>query len=252
MKTMTTKKKTKPASHRPPSPPALRFSPPAWGKLLFLRDRGETEIGGFGIAAEDDLLFIEDVVTVKQEASVASVFFDDEAVADLFEAQVDAGRKPEQFARAWIHTHPGASPTPSQTDEETFQRVFGGCDWAIMFVLAQEGKTHARLRFNIGPGGETVLPVHVDFSRPFAAADFEAWESEYQANIKTVSLGRGFGYPAEDLFGDEFGPHEWDDARLADVFDLDPDEREMVLQHLAHAADPEEAEEVLSAYYGEI
>jgi hypothetical protein len=29
----------------------LRFSPTAWAKLLYFRDRGETEIGGFGVTA---------------------------------------------------------------------------------------------------------------------------------------------------------------------------------------------------------
>ncbi len=29
--------------------PRLRFSPTAWAKLLFVRDRGPTEVGGFGI-----------------------------------------------------------------------------------------------------------------------------------------------------------------------------------------------------------
>ena len=28
----------------------LRFSPTAWAKLLYLRDFGRTEVGGFGIA----------------------------------------------------------------------------------------------------------------------------------------------------------------------------------------------------------
>ena len=28
--------------------PTLRFTPTAWAKLLFLGDRGPTEIGGFG------------------------------------------------------------------------------------------------------------------------------------------------------------------------------------------------------------
>ena len=50
---------------------------------------------------------------------MASVSFDDEAVADLFDTQVDAGRKPEQFARVWLHSHPGDSPRPSNTDEES-------------------------------------------------------------------------------------------------------------------------------------
>ena len=41
--------------------PTLRFLPSAWAKLLFLRDYGDTEVGGFGITAADDLLLIEDV-----------------------------------------------------------------------------------------------------------------------------------------------------------------------------------------------
>ena len=64
--------------------PVLRFLPTAWAKLLFFRDRGDTEIGGFGITKANDLLYVEDFVTVKQEATGASISFDDEAVADLF------------------------------------------------------------------------------------------------------------------------------------------------------------------------
>ena len=79
--------------------PVLRFSPTAWAKLLYFRDHGESEIGGFGITKADDLLFVEDFGTVKQDVSVASIAFDDNAVADLFDSQVDAGRRPEQFAR---------------------------------------------------------------------------------------------------------------------------------------------------------
>ena len=44
----------------PWEPPTLRFSPTAWAKLLFLRDLGDTEVGGFGISAADDLLYVED------------------------------------------------------------------------------------------------------------------------------------------------------------------------------------------------
>jgi hypothetical protein len=65
--------------------PALRLSPTAWAKLLYLRDAGETEVGGFGISAADDLLFVEDVQLVRQTCDVASVAFDDESVADFFD-----------------------------------------------------------------------------------------------------------------------------------------------------------------------
>jgi proteasome lid subunit RPN8/RPN11 len=125
----------------PPSVPALRLTPFAWAKLLFLRDLGSTEVGGFGISAVENLLSIEDVVLVRQVCSEISVKFEDAAVADHFDKQVDLGRTPEQFARIWIHTHPGTSPVPSRTDEETFERCFGGSDWAVMFILVCGGWT---------------------------------------------------------------------------------------------------------------
>jgi len=83
---------------------ALRFSPTAWAKLLYFRDKSDNEVGGFGITELDDLLFVKEFFTVKQEVTAVSVKFDDEAVADFFEDQVDLGRKPEQFARIWLHS----------------------------------------------------------------------------------------------------------------------------------------------------
>ncbi len=167
-----------------PRRPVLRFSPTAWAKLTWFCLYGETEIGGFAITDPDDPLYVIEFFTVKQQADWASIKFDDAAVADFFDQQVDLGRKPGQFGRHWLHTHPGDSPTPSMTDEETFQRVFGKCDWALMFVLARTGKTYARLRFNVGPGGHGEIPVEVDWSRPFTGTDHAAWLAEYEANIQ--------------------------------------------------------------------
>jgi len=114
------------------------------------------------------------------------VKFNDEAVADFFDDQVDLGRKPEQFARIWVHSHPSDSPEPSAIDEETFARVFGGCQWAILFVLAQNNKTYARLSFNIGTGGQLLIPVEVDYSQDFGPSNHELWNTEYAANLKAV------------------------------------------------------------------
>jgi len=162
-----------------PQPPLLRFTPYAWAKLLFLRDAGDSEVGGFGISATDDLLLIEDIQLIKQHCTSVTVKFNDVSVADFFDEQVDQGRKPEQFGRIWIHTHPGASPSPSAVDEETFVRSFGSSDWALMFIIAQQGATYSRLRFNTGPGGEVELPVRVDFNAGFPAEDHASWEQEY-------------------------------------------------------------------------
>ncbi len=162
-----------------PETPRLRFTPAAWAKLLWLRDRGETEIGGFGISANADLLLVEDFVLVAQQTTAVTVAFDDRAVADFFDQQIDAGRRPEQCGRIWLHTHPGHDPTPSAVDEETFQRVFGRCDWAVMGSVARHGASYARLQWQIGPRGQQQLRLGVDYAGEFSASDHAAWEAEY-------------------------------------------------------------------------
>lgn len=161
----------------------LRFTPYAWAKLKFLRDVGETEVGGFGISHADDPLLVEDFQLVRQTCTAVTVEFDDEAVADFFEEQVDQGRRPEEFARIWIHTHPGSSALPSGTDEETFDRCFGTPDWSVMFILAEEGAAYARLRFNVGPQTTKRLGIAVDYSIEFPGADHDEWLSEYENSV---------------------------------------------------------------------
>jgi hypothetical protein len=160
------------------------MTPYAWRKLLFLRDLGPTEVGGFGISSKDDLLLVEDITLVKQQCSPVTVKFADEAVADHFDNYVDLGYEVERFARIWVHTHPGTSASPSSTDEETFARCFNSSSWAIMFILAQGGETYARLALNAGPGGDLMLPVEIDFSRAFAATDEPGWEQEYLQSVE--------------------------------------------------------------------
>src|SRR5262249_38969845 len=122
------------ASHQSRCPP-LRLTAYAWAKLLTLRDLGETEVGGFGVSRPSDLLLVEDIQLVRQLCTPVTVQFDDQAVADYFDGQVDAGRTPEEFGRIWVHSHPGDSPFPSSTDEDTFERCFGSTDWAVMFIV---------------------------------------------------------------------------------------------------------------------
>lgn len=164
-------------------PPELRFSPYAWAKWEFLRDRGPTEIGGFGISAPDDLLLVEDFLLLPQLTTTVTVAFDDAAVAEFFDHQVDLGRRPEQFARIWLHTHPGNSADPSTTDEETFDRVFGNCSWAVMGILARGGETYARFRCQSAISLDAELPVGVSFDAPFPGSDQEAWAGEYDACV---------------------------------------------------------------------
>jgi hypothetical protein len=199
-----------------PPTPCLRFSPTAWAKLLFLRDAGETEVGGFGISAAENLLLIKDFQLVKQVCDTASVSFDDASVADFFDRQFDAGLKPSQAGRLWIHTHPGFCAQPSAVDEETFARVFGRADWALMFVLARGGATFARLQFNVGPKGSLSLPVEVDYRQPFKASDHAAWREEYETNVEVVPWQPTVASLPPSV------PELWDDCgHFYDLFDDD-------------------------------
>ena len=219
-----------PYSNPRPHQPTLRFSPTAWAKLLFLQDLGPTEVGGFGISAADDCLRIEDVQLVRQSCTSVTVHFDDIAVADFFDSQVDQGLQPSRFGRVWIHTHPGSSATPSLRDEETFACSFGSVDWAVMFILAQEGQTYARLRFNIGPGGSLEIPVAVDFSRDFSASNQADWKAEYERCVlppQPRPLAIIDDWPADTVpRTNEFLDEEW-----ADFFGWPDDERELAYRH---------------------
>ncbi len=191
----------------------MRFSPTAWAKLLFARDCGPTEVGGFGITSADDLLYVDDIRLVKQVCTSVSVVFDDAAVAEFFDEQIDAGRRPAQFGRIWIHTHPGNSAQPSHVDEETFARVFGPCDWAVMFILAREGEDYCRLRFRAGPGGAFEITVQIDFQGHFAGSNGEAWAQEYEATVRQPEV-RLTGLPTA-----QFGANLAALAATDDMFD---------------------------------
>ena len=225
---------------------ALRFSPTAWAKLLYFRDKSDNEVGGFGITDADDLLFVKEFVTVKQEVTAVSVKFDDEAVADFFENQVDLGRKPEQFGRIWLHSHPGNSPEPSIIDEETFERVFGNCQWAVLFVVAQDNKTYAKLSFNVGPGGQVLIPTEVNYRHDFGPSNHELWDTEYVANIKAVEWTTK--RPAEEtrLTRNELCDYALPYDFLDEFERMEPAERQFVLDELAEKPElwNEESEEI--------
>jgi proteasome lid subunit RPN8/RPN11 len=227
--------------------PSLRFSPTAWAKLIFLRDITDNEVGGFGITEADDLLFVTDFVLVKQKVTCVSVSFDDDAIANFFEDQVEAGRKPEQFARIWLHTHPGNSPQPSLTDESTFQRAFGSCDWSIMAIASQEGSTYARLHFKAGPGGDVKIPVSVDYSCEFDAADFETWQEQYLANVTEDNFFALTEKSKKSKLAEEadvFGSDGFDDLSdltvedlLSDIDRVDPTQRDYFIEELSIRSD---------------
>ena len=188
------------------NPLSLRFSPTAWSKLLFMRDIGNTEIGGFGITLPDDPLYVSDFITVKQECTSVNVEFDDQGVSDFMLDMVEAGLQPENFFRIWIHTHPNISPTPSGTDENTFKRDFGSAYWAVMAILSKYERTYCRIQINNGPiKGNIEIPIVVDFSSyEFAGSNSKAWYEEYDKNITRMKWISRFSQ-----YSNDYTPHGW-------------------------------------------
>jgi proteasome lid subunit RPN8/RPN11 len=229
----------------------LRFNPTAWAKLAYFRDKTDNEVGGFAVTQPDDLLNVQEFVTVKQEVTPISVKFDDIAVADFFETQVDLGRKPEHFARIWLHTHPGDSPEPSGTDEATFARVFGKCQWAVMFILAENNKSYAKINFNVGPTGEILIPSEVDYSQDFGPSNHKLWDEEYLANVIKGTwlndidsrISEAAGLKDTSLAGCDRSSNFISELEM-----MDPVERQMILQELADRPDLWSGEEEF--FYG--
>ena len=224
----------------------MRFSPTAWAKLLYFRDKSDNEVGGFGITEPDNLLLVREFMTVKQQVTAVSVRFDDEAVADFFDAQVDAGRKPEQFARLWLHSHPGDSAEPSVIDEETFERVFGGCQWAVMFVLARNNHTYVKLSFNVGPGGQVLIPVVVDYGHEFGPSNHKEWDAEYSANVQVENFSGCYDNRSHTSAGKDLDGYALPYDFIDELESMNPDERQFILDELGVRPDPwDEEREVI-------
>ncbi len=81
-----------------------------------------------------------------------------------------------------------------------------------MFVLACEGQSSARLRFNIGPCAEFEVPVEIDYTRSFAACDEADWEQEYLAHVHPQQLLHGNPFMLAPATASPFD----DDERLGD------------------------------------
>ena len=161
-----------------------------------MRDFGNTEIGGFGVTP-NNLLLVEDFITVPQICTSVTVELDDEALAKFFDGMAAKGLHPRQYLRVWIHTHPGNSATPSPTDEEMFAEKFkADCSHAIMLIVAKGGDVTCRL-FVADPGIETEIPVKIDYQP--SKDEKEEWGAEYKRNVSAKYTYSGYtpyaGYP---------------------------------------------------------
>jgi len=211
--------------------PVLRFTPYSWAKLKYLCHVGKTEIAGYGITGTEDPLLVTDFLLIKQECTSASFEFDEKDSNDFIDKMMDLGIPPWACQRILIHTHPGESPDPSQTDEENFDKYFSHPHWAIFFILAKGGKTYCRIRHNVGPGIEVYLKTDIDYSMAFPGSNFEKWEEEYKNNVQ------------EKIFDTSIlPPHDW--SNLWDEYEKEKRWNEMASEEWEKLVDNEDEEDL--------
>ena len=170
--------------HSTPKSPVLRFRPTAWAKLLYLRDAGDTEIGGFGITLSDDPLLVESIELVDQKTSPVHVEFLDTSVADFFDTQVDVGRHPDRFGGFGFTPIRAARPSRASRMKRRLHAssaglVLGRCSfWPVADSPIPGSDSMWGLVVQL------VIPVELDFRPPFVGSQHDAWQSEYAACVR--------------------------------------------------------------------
>ena len=166
-----------------------------------MRDFGSTEVSGCCVTHPNNFLCITDFVMAAQECSATSTEMDGEDLLSLMYMMRDQGIDNERWARIWLHTHPGMSPNPSQTDEKEFASNYASQQWAIMAILSTDGRTYCRLKSNVGPTITKELQIRVanglwyddnHVELPFEGDDhLSRWAAEY---CDKVHISSGYSY----------------------------------------------------------
>lgn len=172
-------------------------------KLQYMLYAGDTEIGCMGITDDSDPLYVLDIVLPLQLCTlVHNVFDSDSLAAYCIDQEAYQSRKPDNYFRIWVHTHPNMSAEPSTVDERTFSTIFGDYPWGVMCIISKTQSTYARLLSKAKPFPlEMKLPVSVDWEAlpdfvdgdVDAAARQQSWFLEYKANV----IEREYQPPAE-------------------------------------------------------
>jgi len=115
----------------------------------------------------------------------------------------------------------------------TFERVFKKCQWALLFVVAQDNETYAKLQFNIGPGGHVLIPVEIDYSQDFGSSAHDLWDTEFAAHVKATEWPderkESESTLADDALNDYALPYDF----LEEFEQMELQERQFILDELA-------------------
>jgi hypothetical protein len=103
----------------------------------------------------------------------------------------------------------------------------------VLFVVAQDNQTYAKLQFNVGPGGHVLIPTEIDYGQNFGASDHDLWDSEYAAHVKAIEwLGEGKG-PESSAADYDLSSYALPYDFLEEFEQMEFQERQFILDELA-------------------
>ena len=115
-----------------------------------------------------------------------------------------------------------------------------------MFVVAQNDKTYAKLSFNVGPGGQVLIPVGIDYSQDFRASNQELWDTEYTANIKATEWLSNQTSKRDNSGNRDLSEYALPYDFLEEFERMEPEERQFILDELAERPELWNEEEVMT------
>ena len=177
------------------------------------------EVSLMGISESEEgqgLLTVEDFVCVPQEVSGGVTEPTDEGMAIYFEEMMfDKGINPNRCGRIWAHTHPGTSPNPSGTDEETFSKWFKDTEFACMYIMA-DGNDYCKIKHTSKQLGnmKTLVTPYVLLSKLDKNGEntiFISTQFAYEADKLSDKMKESFGsFMQSVVFADYSHLHdEW-------------------------------------------
>lgn len=124
-------------------PPRVLIDADVYREMKALVSECDKEIGWlclsrkvFGVGYE-----VYELIPVKQEITACTTDLNEKGLQEVYESFVANGRAEElNNIRFWGHSHVNMNPTPSGTDEDTFNEYINDCkDYFIRFILNKKG-----------------------------------------------------------------------------------------------------------------
>ena len=104
----------------------------------------------------------------------------------------------------------------------------------------------SRFSLAVGPGGQILIPVGIDYSQDFGASNRELWDTEYTANIKAAEWLSSRTRKQENSANHDLTGYALPYDFIEELERMEPEERQFILGELAERSELLNEEEVMS------